>query len=280
MKTINRRYYVIAVLFCLVLAVFPAWAQPPLSNTDGCMGYPWGTHVNSVKNITKVGSYYDKSIQLYQQIPDGNNAFATQWRLLFWNDLLIGAKLRVEGKELKGLWEQVKNDLGTTFGTPADSYEGTAYKDASWDSAQTFARVEYGSSTGVKSVLASKEIYDKWVQADKAMDRNKNLTCNYSRYGYGNFSKYCVDRSTIEKLPDGIIRADVYSVSMVEDDIASRTTIECNCNEHTLRFTNRVYYRNDQIDEQRMKRESKNTTESDWKPAKGIYVGICTFLCK
>jgi len=37
------------------------------------------------------------------------------------DDLLIGAKLRVEGKELKGLWEQVKNDLGTTFGTPADS---------------------------------------------------------------------------------------------------------------------------------------------------------------
>ncbi|MDI6616748.1 MAG: hypothetical protein QME27_08540 [Syntrophaceae bacterium] len=82
MKTINQRSCVIATLFCLVLAVFPAWAQPRLINTDGFMGYPWGTHVNSVKNITKVGSYYDKSIQLYQ-IPDGNNAFATQWRLLF-----------------------------------------------------------------------------------------------------------------------------------------------------------------------------------------------------
>ncbi|MDI6616749.1 MAG: hypothetical protein QME27_08545, partial [Syntrophaceae bacterium] len=48
---------------------------------------------------------------------------------------------------------------------------------------------------------------------------------NYSRYGYGSFSKYCVDRSTIEKLPDGIIGADIYSASMVGDGIVARTTV-------------------------------------------------------
>lgn len=270
----NQRSCVIATLFCLVLAVFPAWAQPRLINTDGFMGYPWGTHVNSVKNITKVGSYYDKNIQLYQ-IPDGNNAYAKQWRLLFWNGLLIGARLRVEGKDLIGLWEQVKNDLGTTFGTPADSYEGTAYKDASWDSAQTFARVEYGSPTKVEAVLTSKELYDRWVQADKAKDENKNLTCNYSRYGYGSFSKYCVDRSTIEKLPDGIIKADIYSVSMVGDGIATRTTVECNCSENTYRITNEIYYRNGQVDEKRMQRMI-----GEWKAPKGVYAVVSTFLCK
>lgn len=276
MKTIESKSFVLAALFFLIL-VFPVRAEPPLSNTEGFMGYKWGTHVNSVKNIRKVGSYYDKSIQVYQA-QDTKEAYATQWKLLFWNDLFMAAKLWVKGNRLTGLWERVRNDLGTTFGKPADTFDSDHYKRASWDSQQTYAEVEYGSATWVSSFMGSKEIYDKWVQTDKAKDENKNLTCNYSRFGYGSFSKYCVDRSTIEKLSDGIVQADVYSVSLVEDSIASKITVEFNCSARTRRFKGSVYYKNDQIDERRKRSTGKEG--ADWEPAKGVYRDVCSFLCK
>lgn len=277
MKRIGPRAIVLAALFC-ALSTPAVWSQTAVSSTDGFMGNKWGAHVSAVKSARKVGSYHDKSIQIYQ-VQGTPDQFAVRWQLLFRNDLLMAAKLRVEGKQLTGLWEQVDKDLGTTFGKPTDAYDGEHFKRHTWDSAKTSAEAEYGSSTWVKAILVSKELYDQWVAAEKMKDGDRKLACNYTRFGYGSFSKYCVDQNTVRKLPDQIIGADVLSMSLVEDSMATRTTAEFDCGKRMWRRMKVTHYRNDQIDEARARR-SHSKPDATWKPVEGVYKDVHKFLCK
>ncbi len=277
MKRVGLRSIVLAALFCL-FPTLAVWPQATVSNTDGFMGNKWGTHVSAVKNVTKVGSYYDKTIQIYQ-VQGTPDQFAARWQLLFRNDLLMAAKLRVKGKQLTGLWGQVDKDLGTTFGKPADAYDGEHFKRHTWDSAKTFAEAEYGSSTWVKAALVSKELYGQWVAAEKVKDGDRKLACNYTRFGYGSFSKYCVDQNTVRKLPDQIISADVWNISLVEDSIATRYTMEFDCGKRLSRRMSITHYRNDRVDESREGRSGLKP-DATWKQVQGIYKDVCSFLCK
>jgi|GEM_PF-6814877 len=277
MKRIAPSSVIFAVLLCF-LSTPAVWSQAIVSNTDGFMGNTWGSHVSAVKNVRKVSSYYDKSIQIYQ-MEDRPDQFAARWQLLFRNDLLMAAKLRVEGKRLTGLWEQVEKDLGTTFGKPTDAYDGEHFKRRAWDSAQTFAEADYGSSTWVKAVLVSKEMYRQWIAAEKVKDGDRRLACNYTRFGYGSFSKYCVDQNTVRKLPDRIISADVWNISLVEDSIAVRYAMDFDCGKRLSRRMSVIHYKNDHVDESRGA-GSGLKADAAWRPVQGIYKDVCNFLCK
>jgi hypothetical protein len=204
-------------------------AAEPLG-TDPLTGVKWGAHVSSVPDLNIASCHYDGIIKIYKKTAfeiKTEKTTLTEVAFYFWNEVFMQSK--IEFKE-EGDADSIISLLIRDLGQPSSSYNRVGYKSYVWESPILYLKLHYSKSSSPSTVIAvSKDIYTKAMEMERIKDRARGLIFDYLKFGYGSFSKYGFDSTTIRRTSDGIVAVDILSITGTEDYAESRFATEFNC---------------------------------------------------